>query len=91
MAKKHGRTIILEEDDFYILLKYREIELVDEGVLILFQKNGGRPIEEKEVKPFGDGGYHVTLGKEPGERFSTVFVVPAERIITDEKEVNRNG
>ena len=79
MARVTQKTVILEEEDIFLILKLKELEIVDEGITILFQQKEDRKISETEIKNFGAGGYHVTLPKEVGDSFRTIFTIPGER------------
>ena len=79
MVKMRGQTILLEEEDIFLILKLKELELVDEGITILFQQKGERKVSETEIKNFGAGGYHITLSKEIGDSFRSVLIIPGER------------
>lgn len=71
-----GKIVILNEEDIYNLLEKRDLQIKDSNIHLIFQEKDERPVRKKEIKKFGERGYHVVVPAEIGKNFSHVILVP---------------
>ena len=61
-----GKIVILNEDDIYTLLEEKDLQIKDSDIHLIFQEEDENPVRKKEIRKFGERGYHVVVPAEIG-------------------------
>ena len=76
-----GQTVILNGEDLFVLLQFRDYEVVDAGIHIIFQEEGVTPIVKKKIAKYGARSFHVLVPIEIVNISRKVYIIPAGRLI----------